>query len=288
MNGYAARRRALWRRRILALLGLGALAVLARLAVGAVKDLISADTHGADVGHMTIHSKAVGEDLQVAVVVPEDAAAKPPLLVFLHGRSGDEDSNLTEQMYAALADQGSRAPVVAFPDGGDHSYWHDRADGQWAEYVINEVIPQVSDEFGADANRVAIGGISMGGFGALDLARLHPGRFCAVGGHSPALWQTGAETAEGAFDDEADFNAHDVVGAAQANPGPYMTQPDWLDAGDEDPFLPGDDAFTTALEDAGAPITVKHWPGGHEGDYWNDHWDEYMAFYAKALAHCRG
>lgn len=33
-----------------------------------------------------------------------------------------------------------------------------------------------------------------------DLAMLHPGRFCAVGGHSPALWFDGGETAPGAFD----------------------------------------------------------------------------------------
>src|SRR3954471_9930775 len=104
MNGYAARRRAVWRRRALALLGVGALAVLAWLAAGAVKDVVGTDTHGADVEHMTIHSKAVGEDLEVAVVAPENAAAKPPLLVFLHGRGGDEDSNLAEPMYAALAD----------------------------------------------------------------------------------------------------------------------------------------------------------------------------------------
>jgi S-formylglutathione hydrolase FrmB len=49
------------------------------------------------------------------------------------------------------------------------------------------VIPQVTRRFGTDRRRVAIGGISMGGFGAYDLARLNPGRFCAVGGHSPAL-----------------------------------------------------------------------------------------------------
>jgi S-formylglutathione hydrolase FrmB len=287
MNGYAARRRALWRRRILALLGLGLLVILVVVVIGAIKGAVSADKHGAKVQHITIHSKAVGEDLEVAVVTPKDVADRPPLLVFLHGRGGDEDSNLTDAMYAGLADQGSEAPLVAFPDGGDHSYWHDRADGNWGQYVTDEVIPEVTKEFGTDPGRVAIGGISMGGFGALDIARLNPGDFCAVGGHSPAIWQTAGETAEGAFDDEADFDAHNVVAAAQTNPAPYMSQPDWVDSGDEDPFLPGDDAFTSALESAGAPLTVKHPPGGHEGDYWNAHWAEYMAFYAKALADCR-
>ena len=46
----------------------------------------------------------------------------------------------------------------------------------------------------------------MGGFGALDLALEHPGRFCAVGGHSAALWQRAGATAPGAFDNANDFN----------------------------------------------------------------------------------
>ena len=28
-------------------------------------------------------------------------------------------------------DSEPRAPIVAFPDGGGDSYWHDRADGDW-------------------------------------------------------------------------------------------------------------------------------------------------------------
>ena len=43
----------------------------------------------------------------------------------------------------------------------------------------------------AQARRVAIGGISMGGYGALLLGAA--GNFCAVGGHSPALWFAGRE-----------------------------------------------------------------------------------------------
>jgi len=51
----------------------------------------------------------------------------------------------------------------------------------------------------------------MGGFGALDLARLAPSRFCAVGAHSAALWFSGGETPAGAFDDAADFERHDLI-----------------------------------------------------------------------------
>ena len=86
---------------------------------------------------------------------------------------------------------------------------------------MREVIPTVVRRFDIDPRRVAIGGISMGGFGAYDLALLHPERFCAVGGHSPALWLEAGETAPGAFDDAADFERNDVVGMVRGNPDAF-------------------------------------------------------------------
>jgi S-formylglutathione hydrolase FrmB len=275
---------------LLALVALVAAAVAVWLLVRGVVDLVSADKHGAELTEVTIDSDAVGESLPVNVVVPEGADDdRRPLLVFLHGRADDgdgEDSNLNDEMYEALADQGERAPIIAFPSGGESSYWHDRADAEWGGWVTDEVIPEIAERFGADSKRVAIGGISMGGYGAFDIARVNPGRFCAIGGHSPALWTIAGETAAGAFDDAADFEAHDVIGAAQSAPEPYLGQPVWVDAGDADPFQPGIQAFTVALEAAGADLTAKTWPGGHTGEYWRSHWDGYMRFYADALAQC--
>jgi enterochelin esterase-like enzyme len=235
------------------------------------------------VADLTIESRAVGKPMDVKVVVPEGGgSARRPLLVFLHGRSGDEASYVHEPLLDALEALGDRAPVVAFPDGAADKYWHDRDSGDRGRYVADEVIPQVAKRFDTDRRRVAIGGISMGGFGAYDLAQRNPKRFCAVGGHSPALWRTSGETAPGAFDDAEDFARHDVIAEASA----LSRLPVWLDAGDEDPFRPGDDAFAAALRAAGADATVHTWPGEHDGDYWNAHWGDYLRFYARALRRC--
>ena len=237
---------------------------------------------GLKVEDLTVASRAVQEDMAVKVVVPEGGAAGRPLLVFLHGRGGDEGSYLHDPLLHAIGALGDRAPVVAFPDGAEDKYWHDRDSGDWGRYVTAEVIPQVAERFGTDRDRVAIGGISMGGFGAYDIAARHPRRFCAVGGHSPALWRSGGETAPGAFDDAEDFAAHDVVAEANA----LDELPVWLDAGDKDPFRPGDEAFAQALEIVGADATVQTWPGGHDGDYWDAHWRDYLRFYARQLGRC--
>lgn len=205
-------------------------------------------------------------------------------MVLLHGRGGSPEDFLSEGLFDALTEQGSRAPAVALLDGGEASYWHDRADGAWGRYVVNEAIPSAARELGADPKRVAIGGISMGGFGALDLARLFPSRFCAAAGHSAALWRTGGETPAGAFDDAEDFSRHDLFAAAEE--GRIYEMPVWLDVGEDDPFVEADTAFAERLRDQGADVTFHTSPGEHSYSYWNPHMDDYLEFYSNALADC--
>ena len=244
------------------------------------------DELGARVITFTIASPLVHATMPVAAVIPAGSTTRPrPLLVFLHGYGANQDSYLTDAMFAALARLGAQAPDVVFPYGGPDSYWHDRADGAWGSYVMREVIPQAITRLRADPLRVAIGGISMGGFGALDLARLHPGRFCAVGGHSPALWVSGGESAAGAFDDAADFARHDVIAAARAGSlaGGVAA---WIDVGTQDPFRSADTLLASLLRAHGQPVSFHVWPGGHDSAYWNSHWSSYLGFYATALARC--
>ncbi len=243
-------------------------------------------THGARVVHFTIRSALVHQTMPVTAVVPAGAAGQPrPLLVFLHGKGGNQNSSVDGALFAALAGLGSRAPDIVFPYGGPDSYWHDRADGAWGSYVYAEVIPQALRRLHADPARVAIGGISMGGFGALDIARLHPGRFCAVGGHSAALWVSGGESAPGAFDDAEDFARHNVIAAARAG-DPYPGMAVWLDVGTLDPFRDADTTLAQELQAHGQAVQFHLWPGSHDQGYWDSHWNSYLQFYAGALATC--
>lgn len=245
------------------------------------------NTYGATIRTKVIDSDLLDREMNVKVVVPKGAPANDrALVVFLHGRGEDETSYLVDPMFAALAEQRTRAPVIAFPDGGDSSYWHDRESGAWGSYVLDEVIPTLIERFDIDPAKVAIGGISMGGFGAYDLARRRPDAFCAVAGHSPAIWTSSGETADGAFDDAADFDANDIIAIAGEDPNPYEAMKVWLDAGDDDPFLDGDDAFEQALREDGVSPVVKHSDGGHDIDYWNGNWDAYLRWYSHVLRLC--
>lgn len=272
------------------------LRILAAIAVAAVAFLVDRVIFADNPGHerfgskvrtVTTESTLLDRALPMKVVVPPQAPSQGrSLVVFLHGRGEDERSYLVDPMFEALSKLHSRAPVMAFPFGGDSSYWHNRDSGPWASYVLEEVIPRLIERFDIDPGRIAIGGISMGGYGAYDIARLDPSMFCAVGGHSPALWESSSETADGAFDNSDDFDKNDVIALAGDEPSPYAGMKLWLDAGTSDPFLAGDDALENALRSTGERPVVKHSPGGHDSDYWNGNWDEYLGFYAHALNEC--
>ncbi len=244
------------------------------------------DQHGATVTRFTLESRLLGRSLKEVVVVPKGGGAGRPLLVLLHGRSSSPGSYLTKYWFNALAKLGSRAPVLLLVNGGDHSYYHDRADGRWGSYVIREAIPAALKRTGADRRRIAVGGISMGGFGALRFALRSPGRFCAVGGHSPAMWQTGAETPAGAFDDAEDFERNDVIELSGSRTRPLGKMRVWIDVGDRDPFVSADSELARVLRRQGQMITFHVWPGSHAGSYWNAHVAAYLRFYADALAGC--
>ena len=157
---------------------------------------------------------------------------------------------LSNSLFSALARLGTRAPVVVFLNGGAHSYYHDRLDGRWGSMVLDEAIPDAIRRFSTRPGRLAIGGVSMGGYGALHLAALRPHAFCAVGAHSAALWQSSGASAPGAFDNAADFSRNDVFAAARR--GRYDGMRVWIDGGTTDPFRAADAAFAETLRRDGA------------------------------------
>lgn len=264
------------------LVGLGMAALVAFLVVHSVT--AGVDRRGAHVVRFTVHSRLLGRSLEEVAAVPAGDAAGRPLLVFLHGRGGKPGDFFSSELYAALARLGERAPIVVQLDGGNHSYWHDRRGGRWGSYVLKEAIPEAVRRLGADGSRVAVGGVSMGGFGAFDLARR--GHFCAVGGHSPAVWLSAGSTAPGAFDDAADFARHDLYAFVRSRRRPFGDVPLWIDRGDRDPFFTADAQVVRALRANGARVESHVWPGEHETEYWRAHTARYLRFYADALERC--
>jgi S-formylglutathione hydrolase FrmB len=281
-NGHSARSLVL---RVVAALAVVGIAILVR---DLVEEDAASDTGGSRVLSYDVQSTLLDGPQPVKVVIPPGAQdGRRSLLVFLHGRGEDEKSYLTEPMFKALRRQRGKAPVVAFPRGGPDSYWHDRDDGEWGSYVLDELTPNLVERFEIEPERVAIGGISMGGFGAYNLARQDPDAFCSVGGHSPAVWENASATAPGAFDNEDDFDRNDVITAVRSPESPLDGKKAWLDVGDDDPFADANQALANSLTEGGAEVNFFEGPGAHETSYWNSNWPRYMAFYARTLKACQ-
>jgi S-formylglutathione hydrolase FrmB len=260
--------------------------VLALLAVAGRLAETPADPLGARVARVTVHSQLLDRDLHLIVVAPRGGGRARPVLVLLHGRGSHPSDFLSADLFRLLRDLGSRAPDVALLDGGDHSYYHDRSDGRWARALLEEELPVALARLHADARRVAISGFSMGGFGALDLALKHPGRFCAVGSQDGALWASAGATPSGAFDDAQDFARNDVLAAGRARARPFGRARVWISIGRDDPFYAADRELAHVLRAQHQPSRYVETPGGHA---WSTVWKsapEAFRFFASALAAC--
>ncbi len=194
---------------------------------------------------------------------PPGAAPDDPLpvVVVVHGYDADHTtafSRLGLDRFQAEA----RSPfAVASVDGGD-GYWHRRAaGGDSGAMVIDEFIPLLADR-GLDTSRVGLLGWSMGGYGALLLgSQLGSDRVAAIVAESPAMWQDGAHSPDGAFDDAEDYAAHDLAGRQDELSG----IPVRIDCGIGDGFYPVVRDYVEGFE---TPPGGGFEPGGHDYDYW--------------------
>jgi predicted peptidase len=105
---------------------------------------------------------------------PEILEQKPPVVVFLHGRSLSGGDLSRVQRYGLLysMDLGriSLPAIVVAP--------HSR--GGWNPDKLIEVIDFVVENYCADPDRVYVCGMSMGAYGTLDLAGKYPDRIAAA------------------------------------------------------------------------------------------------------------
>jgi enterochelin esterase-like enzyme len=238
-----------------------------------------------------LFSPIVGMTLPYRVYLPPDylkSQRRYPVLYMLHGTGGNytewTDSFLPEQADRLIVAHEIPALIVMMPDDGGSTYWANWSnDGpRWGDYVTDDVVSVVDGRYRTLASRAsrAIGGLSMGGLGALNLAFQHPDVFGVVGGHSPsvrlepdpALW----------FLVGQNFWEHNPVWLAQNRDG-LDTLAIWLDAGTEDVWLPNVQAVHDALAERGIPHEWHVLAGPHEAEYWMDHLPEYLRFYGAAL-----
>ncbi|WP_037604611.1 alpha/beta hydrolase [Streptacidiphilus rugosus] len=143
----------------------------------------------------------------IRIVLPADYYSNPtaryPVLYLLHGSPGDPCDYFSGANFPLFdAEKSSEGMITVIPDGGArgwYSNWRDQGTAagaqNWENFEINQVIPFVDANLRtlADKKHRAIAGISMGGFGAMHLAQLHPDLFGQVASMSGDVDLSGNE-----------------------------------------------------------------------------------------------
>ena len=212
-----------------------------------------------------------------------------PTVYLLHGMAGS-DRQWSDLGIAKAADRliaaGKIAPLIIVMPEGETGYWVDHAtDGQkWGRYTAVDVVNEIDAHFRTIARQRsrAIGGISMGAHGALQLALNYPGEFTAVGAHSLVLRRFG--NAPSYFGTAADFATRDPMQIVKATGPAGCSFALWIDIGAGDPWATVATQFDGELTDLGIKHQWHLWAGDHSAAYWTAHLDDYLRFYDASLS----
>ncbi|MGC6505420.1 MAG: alpha/beta hydrolase [Coraliomargaritaceae bacterium] len=244
---------------------------------------------------VTVKSPALRNRADLSIYRPKQAEGQNnlPVVTLLHGVYGSHwiwalmgQAHLTLQR---LIDDGSLPPMLlAMPsDGlrGDGSGYVRHADQDFDAWISKEVPHAVSENTGNSIDAAHfIGGLSMGGFGALRLGANYPDRYKAFAGHSSitSLDQLAQFVEEPitAYPDVQKKERHvlDAILENRKRIGPFR-----FDCGVDDVLIEHNRSLAKALRESGIDHTYEEFAGGHEWPYWQEHVSKTFTFFAQQL-----
>jgi enterochelin esterase family protein len=140
-----------------------------------------------------IWSRALGKSVRTLVYLPPSYrpdGARLPTLYLLHGTPGTPDSvfalGVAERLDRLIELGDAPAMIVVAPSGGPRpesdTEWDDSVDdagARWGTFVTRDLVSAIDNDYATRRGRAgrAIAGISMGGYGAVNLALGHSDTF---------------------------------------------------------------------------------------------------------------
>ena len=150
----------------------------------------------------SFRSSALDKDASYSILTPPSYDKEPerrfPVIYFLHGLNNDHTSwatprygNLPLQVETFLKKGKTPEFLLVHPDG-ENSLYTDSLDGtgEYETYIRRDLTSEVEKNFRVQTGRSgrALGGVSMGGYGALKIAMRHPKEFASASGTSPIVF----------------------------------------------------------------------------------------------------
>lgn len=322
--------------------------ILAPLMLASVVGVLLApsDTVRGAVRADTIWSSALGVHKRLLVYLPPSYERQPerryPVAFYLHGAWGGEDDWIRQgridRAMDSLIAAGAPEMILVLPDGDDGFYttWNAlnntascRADTtrrepastycvpwpKYDEYIAREIVAHVDSSYRTLARREhrGIGGLSMGGYGAISLALRYPDVFSAAASHSgvlspryagpvpyapPTRYALSVDTIRARYspglwslmrpvfgNDTVGWRARDPVVLARQLLARKVAVPAlFVDVGRDDFLLEHSRAFQADVTAVGIPVRYAEWSGKHDWQYWRMHVPESLKWMAEIIA----
>jgi S-formylglutathione hydrolase FrmB len=226
--------------------------------------------------NVRFRSEALGKHTSFNVIHPDEGDGTFPVLMQLHGYSDDSHSWLVNSRLAQHA--AAFRMIVVLPDGGTSRYLnlpgHERFGMQrYEDLMMNDIPAEVNRLFHVRPGAWAIGGLSMGGFGALRLGMKHPDRFASIWAHSAGLRPLD-ESFLAALEDRNDASLEHYAGLLKRRGSRPVIS---FDCGVDDELIEYNRAFDRHLTDIGIDHAYHEHPGAHTWEYWDLHVQEALA-----------
>jgi putative tributyrin esterase len=234
-------------------------------------------------------SETIGKATTAEVLLPNVGTPPYPVFYLLHGLSDDA---MTWLRHTRLEWYARHLPImIVMPDGYRSFYTKAEQGRDFAHHIGVELPAQVERWFQARTDRAgrAIGGLSMGGYGALRVGLGHAERFGSITSHSgavtwgnfkaktgdqapPVLRGRSAELVEEltrVFGENPHGTDHDITLLAQRAQAAGRLPAIRIDCGTEDFLIEDNRELHANWEAAGIPHLYKEYPGAHDWDYWD-------------------
>ena len=235
------------------------------------------------------HSVSLGKACSMQIILPENAKEPYPVMYLLHGLS--DDHTIWHRRTRIEWYVREMPLAVVMPDGG-RSFYCDAVDGPAHEsHIIKDVIGFVDRHFNTRAERSGrvIGGLSMGGYGALKMGLKFPHKFCSIvshsggvaAGHKPLRDELAAEMRS--IYGENPTGGKDDLWAIAERVDRDKLPAIRIDCGVDDFLLEDNRAFHQHLKEVNIPHEYEEFPGEHNWDFWDTHIQEALRFHARAL-----
>jgi S-formylglutathione hydrolase FrmB len=245
-----------------------------------------------------IKSTILNKDVKYTIYLPagyETSERTYPVVYLLHGYSDDDTGWLQFGEINRLADKaiadGTIPPMIIVMPDGFVSFYMNSYDGKekYEDFFLKEFMPNIEKSYKIKAKKQfrGISGLSMGGYGTMNLALRNPDLFAAAAPLSGAFYD---ESTVINMDEDNWARAYgqlygrDLKGAARLTKTFFENSPIkmvetksaeelkkvryWIDCGDDDFLTKGNCLLHVALTDKKVPHEFRMREGGHTWDYW--------------------